>query len=70
MVRFLELVTTLFLAAVAVSLLWMVAASFVPTAFRWSTEESEVIFIIALLAATLTLVSAVALWHTRPRDLP
>jgi hypothetical protein len=69
-VKLLEPVTTLVLIAVAGALGWIIAASYAPEAVRWGSDEMQVIVILALLTAALLLVSAVALGHTRARDLP
>jgi predicted membrane channel-forming protein YqfA (hemolysin III family) len=66
----LDAITMVVLLAVAAVLGWMIAASFAPEAVRWASTQTEVIVILILLTAALLLVSAVALWHARPRDLP
>jgi len=66
----LELVTTTALIAVALSLVWLVAASYAPAIASWGTQETQVTLILALLTLALALVSVVALWHTRQSDLP
>jgi hypothetical protein len=68
--RLLEIVTTLVLATVVLSLGWMIAASYAPRAVEWASQETEVMTVVCLLALALILVSATALWHTRPGGLP
>ena len=66
----LELATTTILIAVVFVLGWIIAASYAPAAVSWASEEMEVVLILGLLTLALTLVTVVALWHTRRQDLP
>ena len=68
--KLLDAITMLVLLAVGATLVWMVAASFAPEAVCWASTETEVVVILVLLTAALLLVSVVALWHARSRDLP
>jgi hypothetical protein len=51
--------------AVLTALVWVVLAAYWPQTFALASTEVEVIVVLALLAAALSLVSAVALLHTR-----
>ena len=66
----LDLATTTILIAVVLALGWIIAASYAPAAVSWASQETEVILILGLLTLALTLVSVVALRHTRRQDLP
>jgi hypothetical protein len=68
--KLLDAVTSVVLAVVVLALGWIISASYAPEAVRWASEDMQVIVILILLTAALVLVSAVALGHTRSRDLP
>lgn len=61
----LERLTALVLLVVVLALGWMIAAAYLPDNIRFASAETEVILMTGLLAAALTLVSLVALRHTR-----
>ena len=63
----LEYVTGVVLALVLAALVWVLMAAYRP-AIDWGlTEKQQVLAILSLLTAALTLVSVVALLHTRRR---
>jgi hypothetical protein len=64
-VRLLERITAGILVLVILALVWMVMVAFQPVWARWASEEVEVVGMLVLLAAALTLVSVLALQHTR-----
>lgn len=61
----LERLTGLVLILVLAAIGWMVVVTLVPTIPRVMSLEAEVIVMVALLTASLILVSVVALVHTR-----
>ncbi len=65
--RLLERTAAGLLLLVLAALGWMIVASYVPEWGRLESVELEVFLIVALLLATLLLVSIVALLHTRQR---
>jgi hypothetical protein len=70
MLKLLDRLTSLFLALVVVALAWVIVAAKAPETVRWAELEVEVIVILVVLAATLLLVSVVALLHTRSSSKP
>lgn len=62
---FLELLTGGVLGVVLLAMIWMVLVTLVPTMPRVMSVEAEASLMIGLLFASLILVSAVALLHTR-----
>jgi hypothetical protein len=63
--RLLEGATAVVLLLVLATLLWMVAAAYLPGWAAWARAEVQVVAVVVLLVSALLLVSAVALWHTR-----
>jgi hypothetical protein len=61
----LEWITGAVLLLVLAGLGWMILAAYQPAWGRFLSPEAEVVGMLALLMAALTLVSAVALLHTR-----
>ena len=68
--RFIEALTVAVLLIVAALLTWIIVASFAPAVASWMPTDLAVIVIVIVLTAALLLVSVVALWHARSRDLP
>ena len=62
---FLEWITAGVLLLVVLSVGWMILAAFQPALGRLADLEAEVVATLVLLTAALTLVSIVALRHTR-----
>jgi len=62
---FLELLTGFVLCLVLMAIGWMVVVTLIPNLPRMLSIEMEVGVMVGLLAASLGLVSAVALIHTR-----
>jgi hypothetical protein len=63
----LEQFTGIVLGLVLAALAWILVVSFQPTWLRLGSEAAEMIAVIALLTLALTLVTVVALLHTRSR---
>ncbi|MFN0055129.1 MAG: hypothetical protein ACKV0T_23390 [Planctomycetales bacterium] len=63
--RPLERLTAGVLLAFIAALGWMILVAYFPGVLRLASLELEVILMLALLVAALSLVSLVALWHTR-----
>ena len=61
----LERLTAAVLVLVILALGWMIVAEALPNALRLASVEAEVLVVGALLLLALTLVSGLALLHTR-----
>ncbi len=61
----LERLTAAVLVIVILALGWMIVAEALPDALRLASAEAEVLIVGALLLLALTLVSGLALLHTR-----
>ena len=51
-----------------VSLVWMIAAAYLPDYFRLLSLDAEIVILVALLVTALLSVSVIALRHTRLPD--
>jgi hypothetical protein len=63
----LERIAAAVLLLVVLSLAWMILSAHAPALVRLASLEIEVGIVVGVLVSALTLVSAVALLHTRDR---